>query len=136
MSTVSSRPTGSWSWKFRAEGGLSRLYKERSGFWASPIVKNDRVYIGSNNGQMYCLTSDKGEVVWQHLVRGPIWATAPVVDGRVVFGDKAGWIYMLSADDGRRLWELKIGENINATAAILGGRIYIGAFNGKLLCLG
>jgi FOG: WD40-like repeat len=57
---------------------------------------------------MYCLTSDKGEVIWQHLVRAPIWATSPVVDGRVVFGDKAGWMYMLSADDGRRLWELKL----------------------------
>ena len=30
----------------------------------------DRIYIGSNNGYMYCLTADKGEVVWQHLVRG------------------------------------------------------------------
>ena len=29
-------------WKFKADGGLSRNYKERSGFWASPIVTNDR----------------------------------------------------------------------------------------------
>jgi outer membrane protein assembly factor BamB len=82
------------------------------------------------------LSSEKGEVIWQHQVRGPIWGTSPVVDGRVVFGDKAGWLYMLSAEDGQRLWELKIGENVNATPAILGGRIYIGAFNGKLFCLG
>ena len=47
---------GELSWKFRAEGGLSRVYKERSGFWASPVVKSGRVYIGSNNGQMYCLS--------------------------------------------------------------------------------
>ena len=47
-------------WKFKAKGGLSKFYKERSGFWASPIVLKDRVYIGSNNGFMYCLTADKG----------------------------------------------------------------------------
>ena len=120
----------------RADGGLSKNYKERSGFWASPIVTGGRVYIGSNNGFMYCLTADKGEVVWQHLVRAPIWGSSPVVDGRVVFGDKAGWMYMLSAETGERIWELKIGDNVNATPAILNGRIYIGAFNGKLYCLG
>jgi outer membrane protein assembly factor BamB len=85
---------------------------------------------------MYCLTADKGEMVWQHLVRAPIWGTAPVVDGRVVFGDKSGWMYMLSARTGERLWELQIGENINATPAVLDGHIYIGAFNGKLFALG
>ena len=82
--------TGAQIWKFKADGGLSRNFKERSGFWASPIVHDDRIYIGSNNGIMYCLTADKGELVWQHLVRAPIWGTAPVVDGRVVFGDKVG----------------------------------------------
>ena len=131
-STAFNQADGELVWKFKATGGLSRFFKERSGFWASPIVRNDRVYIGSNNGQMYCLTADKGEVVWKHQVRAPIWGTSPVVDGRVVFGDKAGWMYMLSAEDGSRLWELKIGENVNATPAILDGRIYIGAFNGKL----
>ena len=85
---------------------------------------------------MYCLTSEKGELVWQHLARGPIWGTSPVVDGRVVFGDKAGWMYQLSAKNGERLWQLQIGENINATPAILDGHVYIGAFNGKLFALG
>ena len=123
-------------WKFKADGGLSKNFKERSGFWASPIVHDNRIYIGSNNGYMYCLTSEKGELVWQHLVRAPIWGTSPVVDGRVVFGDKAGWMYQLSAKNGERLWELQIGENINATPAILDGHVYIGAFNGKLFALG
>jgi outer membrane protein assembly factor BamB len=111
-------------------------YKERSGFWASPVVFKDRVYIGSNNGYMYCLTADKGEVVWKHLVRAPIWGTAPVIDGRLVFGDKARWIYMLSVGDGQRMGELKIGDNVNSTPAVLEGRIYIGALNGNLYCLG
>ena len=51
---------GEFVWKFKAEGGLSALYKERSGFWASPVVLNGRVYIGSNNGYMYCLRANNG----------------------------------------------------------------------------
>jgi outer membrane protein assembly factor BamB len=122
-------------WKFKsASGGLES--KGRGGFWASPVVVNNRVYIGSDDGIMYCLSSDKGEKVWQYKARSAIWGTAPVVDGRVVFGDKAGWMHMLSADTGESIWELKIGDNVNSTPAVLNGRIYIGAFNGKLYCLG
>jgi outer membrane protein assembly factor BamB len=85
---------------------------------------------------MYCLSADKGELVWKFKAHGAIWGTAPVVDGRVVFGDKAGWVHLLSAEDGKQISELRIGENINSTPAVLDGRIYIGAFMGKLYCLG
>ena len=93
------------------------------------------MHIGSSNGYLYCLTADKGEVVWRYRAKAAIWGTSPLVDGRLVFGDKAGWIHSVSAEDGQRISELKIGDNINATPAILDGRIYIGAFNGKLYCL-
>jgi outer membrane protein assembly factor BamB len=129
--------TGELVWQYKAEGGLEKRYpKERSGIWASPVLWNNRVYIGSNNGYLYCLTADEGRLVWRTQAGAPIWGTSPVVDGRVVFGDKSGRMHMLSAETGEPLWDLKIGDNVNATPAILGGRIYIGAFNGLLYCLG
>ncbi len=85
---------------------------------------------------MYCLSADKGELVWKHLMRAAIWGTSPVIDGRVVFGDKSGYLYILSADNGDLITELKIGDNVDATPAVLEGRIYVGAFNGKFYCLG
>jgi outer membrane protein assembly factor BamB len=132
--------TGEPVWKFKASDGTKHTIdgklKDAGGFWASPVISDGRVFIGSENKSMYCLTAGDGKVVWRKQARGAIWGTSPVVDGRVVFGDKAGWMYMLSAEDGRLIWELRIGENINATPAILDGRIYIGAFNGNLYCLG
>jgi len=93
------------------------------------------VHIGSSNHYLYCLTADKGEIVWKYKARAPIWGTSPLVDGRLVVGDKAGWIHTISAADGTPISELKIGDNINSTPAVLNGRVYIGAFNGKLYCL-
>ena len=131
--------TGEPVWKFKAGDGKKHLIddklKDDGGFWASPIVFNGRVYIGSEDGYLYCLTADEGKLVWRYKARGAIWGTSPIVDGRVVFGDKAGWMHILNAEDGTSIWELKIGDNINATPAILNGRIYIGAFNGNLYCL-
>ncbi len=123
-------------WTYKAEGGLNQRTKEKNGFWSSPIVVNNRLYMGSNNGHMYCLSADKGELIWKHLMRAAIWGTSPVVDGRIVFGDKSGYVYILSADNGELVTELKIGDNVDATPAVLDGRIYVGAFNGKFYCLG
>jgi len=121
---------------FKAEGGLNQKTKEKNGFWASPVVANNRVYIGCNSGYLYCLSADKGELVWRHLTRAAIWGTSPVIDNRVVFGDKSGYVYILSTDKGDLLSELKIGDNVDATPAVLDGKIYVGAFNGKFYCLG
>ena len=41
---------GELVWKYQTLGGIG---KERNGIWASPIVKNGRVYIGSNNGYLH-----------------------------------------------------------------------------------
>ena len=85
---------------------------------------------------MYCLSADKGELIWKRLMRAAIWGTSPVVNGRVVFGDKSGYLYLLSADNGDLITEIKIGDNIDSTPAVLDGRIYVGAFNGKFSCVG
>ncbi len=49
---------GELVWKFKAEGGLSRIYKERSGFWASPVVRNglDFVVTAFSFGAVVALT--------------------------------------------------------------------------------
>jgi len=116
--------------------GIHQKTKEKNGFWASPIVSNGRVYIGCNSGYMYCLSADKGELIWRHLTRAAIWGSSPVVGDRVVFGDKSGYVYILSANNGDLISELKIGDNVDATPAVLDGKIYVGAFNGKFYCLG
>ena len=128
--------SGELVWQYVTEGGRVGYASKRNGIWASPIYYKDRIYIGAGNHYLYCLTADKGELVWKYKARASIWGTSPVVDGRVIFGDKAGWMHMVDGDTGTLISELKIGDNINSTPAILDGRIYIGAFNGKLHCLG
>src|SRR2546423_5576762 len=128
--------TGELAGTVVTDGAHINYASEHIGIWGSPIVSNGKGFICASNHYLYCLTADKGEVVWKYKAHGPIWGTSPVVDGRVVFGDKAGWINVIDARAGKLISELKIGDNINSTPAILNGRIYIGAFNGKLYCLG
>ena len=61
--------TGEFVWQYAAEGG-----KARAGIWASPIIWNNRLYIGSNNSNLYCLNADNGQLIWRKNVGAPIWA--------------------------------------------------------------
>lgn len=122
-----------WKWKSDPGGSGSG---GRGGFWASPIIVDGKMYIGSDNGFMYCLTVDQPSVVWKTRMHMAVWGTAPYVDGKLIVPDKAGWISTLDARDGRKISEIKIGDSVNSTPAVLNGRIYIGAFMGGLYCLG
>jgi outer membrane protein assembly factor BamB len=121
-----------WTWKSDPGGSES---KGRGGFWASPIVWENNIYIGSDNGNFYKLTMD-GQMVWKTRMHMAVWGTSPIVDGKMIVGDKAGWVNVLDPKDGKILSELKIGDSVNATPAVLNGRIYVGAFMGQLYCLG
>ena len=118
-------------WKFRAEGGFSKNYEERSGFWASPIV--GRIAFTSDQQRfMYCLSADKGEVV------GNIWCADQLGNvtrrrGRRSFRRQSRWIYSFSKD-GRRLAELKHRREYQGDPPFR-RHIYIGTFNGKLTVL-
>jgi outer membrane protein assembly factor BamB len=128
------RDSGEPVWKFKSDPG-GAVSGGRGGFWASPIVVDGRIYIGSDNGYFYCLT-DQGEEVWKTRMHMAVWGSSPYVDGKLIVPDKAGWVSVLDPKDGRILSEIKIGDSVNATPAVLDGRIYIGAFMGELYCLG
>lgn len=128
------KDNGQEVWKWKSDPGGSES-GGRGGFWASPIVWDNHIYLGSDNGNFYSLTMD-GQMVWKTRMHMAVWGTSPIVDGKIIVGDKAGWVNILDPKDGRILSEIKIGDSVNATPAVLNGRIYIGAFMGQLYCLG
>ncbi|MEO6393635.1 MAG: PQQ-binding-like beta-propeller repeat protein [Pyrinomonadaceae bacterium] len=128
------KDNGQEVWKWKSDPGGSES-GGRGGFWASPIVWENNIFLGSDNGNFYKLTMD-GQMVWKTRMHMAVWGTSPIVDGKIIVGDKAGWVNILDPKDGRILTEIKIGDSVNATPAVLNGRIYIGAFMGQLYCLG
>ena len=99
----------------------------------APIV-GDRVYIGSDDRQLYCLEAATGRPVWVRLVPDGIWSSPCVVDGKVVFGSFDGRLRMLSAADGRSLWSYRTRGAIVSTACIVDGWIWIGSRDGHVYC--
>ena len=94
---------------------LSDVDNERS-FWDSrvsamlaggPVAGLNKIFVGSENGKIYALDAQSGELVWQADIKGEI-ISAPAVDsGVVVVNAASGLMKAFNAENGEELWEIE-----------------------------
>ncbi|MGI6414863.1 MAG: PQQ-binding-like beta-propeller repeat protein [Thermoguttaceae bacterium] len=110
--------TGKPRWSFVTEGPI-RL---------APTVAGGRVYAGSDDGSLYCLSAEDGSLVWRYRAgpvdrrlpgNGRMISLFPVRCGIVVEGDsvyfcaglfpcQGAYLVALNANDGKPLWKQAI----------------------------
>lgn len=118
-----------------AEGGIE----------TDPTVGPDgTVYIGANNGILYALDGETGEVRWAFPTlfdRFAIYSSAAIDRaGRVYFGAKDGFLYVLAAPEkgilARVVWRHRIGTTIETSPTIApDGTVFIGGDDAKLYAI-
>jgi outer membrane protein assembly factor BamB len=85
--------TGKRLWETECGDSKRGDHGDFAGPRSTPTLDGDRLYVLSSWGVLLCLTTDKGEVVWEadlvkdHGGRLPRWgfATSPLVEGDLVF---------------------------------------------------
>jgi outer membrane protein assembly factor BamB len=103
----------------------------RGWVWATPLLKDNVLYFGDNEGFAYGLNAQTGEVVWQRQLdtsANRAIISAPVIlNDRLYFGSKAGLLYMLNPADGSPAiaQPVTIGGQINADLLLAGQEILI-----------
>ena len=118
------------------KGKLVWELDNKKGWWSTPAVVGDRLYVGGNDAVMYCLDARSGKEIWTFKAQQAIWSSPCVVDGKVIFGSYDPNYYMLDADKGSLIWSYKMGQRTHSTACIVGGKIYVGSANGFFHCFG
>jgi outer membrane protein assembly factor BamB len=98
---------------------------------SSPLESSNRVYFSSNDGVIYCLDAQTGNITWMSLPLGsPFEKDAGIANDRLyISADK---VYCFDALNGSQLWNQTIGANGSAPT-IVNNRVYIGAE--KVYCL-
>jgi len=140
--------SGKVQWRF-SDGSLKSFY-------SSPAVVGNRVYaIGSNyvppisdNGAIYCLDSETGEIIWQFQAEGYRASfSSPSVSGRyLVVGEGLHWtadsrIFCIdlkrSAEEGRgvKAWSFRTASHVESSPCIHDGKVYVGAGDDGFYCL-
>jgi len=127
--------TGRQHWTFFTEGPI-RL---------APVVSGEKVYVGSDDGYVYCLSRDDGSLLWKHkagdgdrMIPGngriiSVWPlrTGLLVDGgdlyftAGLFPNQGTFLSALNAEDGTVRWKRKIAISPQGYMLASDERLYV-----------
>lgn len=108
----------------------------------SPLVADDRVFVGDWHGDVYALSAATGRTEWRFRAGGEVKGGVALAGGRVFLGAYDGHVYALRGRDGRLLWRASADPRLfghgrfYSTPAIAYGRLYIGSTDGKVYSFG
>lgn len=81
-------------WRFQTDGPVK----------SSPVVVDDVLYVGSNDGHIYAVDAARGEELWKVETRAAVAGSAAVVDGVVYMASEDGRLLALDAKTGEAKW--------------------------------
>jgi outer membrane protein assembly factor BamB len=109
---------------------------------SSPAVANGYVFVGADEGAVYCLNSSNGEMLWFYATGSGVRSSPAIDNGCVYAGAYDGNVYALNATNGAKLWNFNIGGGVEpspgsvySSPAVVGGVVYIGSYDGNVYAL-
>lgn len=116
-------------WIFTSPGATYEYVIPKS----SPLLYDNKLYFGSDNGTFWCLDSKDGSVIWQRkIVHGPknkkIFSSPAVSKGIVYFGGYDGNFYALDAMTGKPQWVAFEADWIGSSPCVAAdlGLVFVG----------
>ena len=92
-------------------GDLQWVYEIKGLVLSSPAVANGKVYIGGEDGTVYCLDAYTGAWKWEYTTGIVITSSPTVADNKVFFCSDDGKVYCLNGDTGAWIWDAQIGPS-------------------------
>jgi outer membrane protein assembly factor BamB len=109
----------------------------------SPLLIDNRTYVGDAEGDIYSLNSGDGSTVWVYHAGGAVKGAIAYDRGRLFFGAYDGRLYALRASDGKLLWRSASARDLfgghgtfYSTPAVAYSRIYLGSTDGHVYSFG
>jgi outer membrane protein assembly factor BamB len=80
-----------------------------------PVLVNDKVFLATTFGEVYCLVAESGEVLWSTAIDEPVTFQPVVAKGRIYLSTNSGHLYCLETgdpkDDGWLMWGANASHN-------------------------
>jgi outer membrane protein assembly factor BamB len=107
---------------------------------SSPLLKNGRLFFGSEDGTVYALDAKSGRTIWTYRASGSVKGGPALANGTLYFGDYGGKVHAVSAKTGRQVWSVGTSGTrfgfgsgrFYSTAAVAFGRVYLGNTDGRV----
>jgi outer membrane protein assembly factor BamB/predicted MPP superfamily phosphohydrolase len=129
---------------FRPDFLVNKEYPEVSSLWmvkshaavySSPVVSNNKVFVGDDMGVLSRYDLQNGTLDWQFEAKSRILGTPAVANNVVVFGSTDQYIYGVHAETGAMIWKIKTDAAVMGAVVIEGDRAYIGSSDQIFRCV-
>jgi len=90
---------------------------------SAPIIDNEKVYFGSDNGYFWAINQTDGSAAWKYKIgffpRGKaIFSTPIIYENTIYFGAYDGNVYALDSQTGKRKWTFFEADWVGSSPAI------------------
>jgi outer membrane protein assembly factor BamB len=123
-------------WAFDADNGrLVWKRRVRGPLKGAIAAAGGRLYLGSYDGHVYCLT-EAGKLVWRASGQprlgghGRFYSTPALSYGRVYIGSTDGKVYSFGATSGKLIWSHSTGGYVYASPAVWNDTVFAGSYSG------
>lgn len=116
-------------WKFATDG--------REPVTSSAAIVGESVYVGCDNGNLYCLRLADGKLEWKYGTSesAAIKSSPTVLGESVLFGDELGRLHCIQTSNGTKRWIFDAGTEIVSSPNPSGDRVVFGSYDGLVYCI-
>ena len=121
------RATGQLIWSVDLGGAVA----------STPLLANDRLYVGSFNKSFFEISLD-GVILGEYATQNWVWGTPAIDENGIVYvADLSGYVHALDSSSGlRERWSVQIAERgIRAGPLVYGERVIVSSRDGKVYWL-
>ncbi|MBV2169377.1 MAG: PQQ-binding-like beta-propeller repeat protein [Bdellovibrio sp.] len=97
---------------------------------ATPVVEGNQIYIAGYDDKLYCVSADKGEVLWR--VDGGGYSAITMLGDKLFYPTTNGEVWALKKNNGEKVWSYKLKEGIATQIKSYKGSLVFGESQGKL----
>jgi glucose dehydrogenase len=121
--------SGNILWKFETGGEV----------WSSPSYNGNEIFIGSDDGFLYCLDID-GKLIWKTKLNGKIRSSSPCLcfdddqNSSLFIGTYNGGMFCLNQSTGVIKWNKQILKPVMASPATIKDKVFFAASDKKIYC--
>ena len=103
---------------------------------SSPALADGNVFVGCNDGAIYCHSASTGKLVWFFYQNKTEMLSSPAInDGYVYVGCNNGNLYTLNETNGNEIWNYATGGWVGSSPAVADGAVYFGSRDGNIYAL-
>ncbi len=107
-----------------------------SGIYSTPVVKDDKIFMGVEDHNIYALSVKDGSVLWKYTVDSRMVSSSPVISGSTLFiGCYSGTFYAIDLNSGKEKWSYKTGDSIFSSPVVKNNSVIFGSNDGYLYSL-